>query len=89
MNHEKFDMSEYIKALEDFIENQADEIVKNGASVGEFNKLLKAVKAKEAKVAKMAIKQYGSVEKYTEAMKNNMSNFSEKMEALKAGKYER
>ena len=88
MSNKKLDMSEYIKVLENFIENHADEIVQNGASIAEFNKLLKAVKSNESKVARMAIKQYGSIEKYTEAMKKNMNNFSEAMESIMALEYE-
>lgn len=34
----------------------------------------------ESEIAKLAIKQYGSVEKYTEAMKYNLEHFSELME---------
>jgi len=38
------------------------------------------IKYDEAEVAKLAIKQFGSVEKYTEAMKYNLEHFSEIME---------
>ena len=41
---------------------------------------IQKVKDDEAEVAKLAIKQFGSVEKYTEAMKYNLEHFSEIME---------
>ena len=42
--------------------------------------LSKRIKDGEAEVAKLAIKQFGSVEKYTEAMKYNLEHFSEIMD---------
>lgn len=42
--------------------------------------LIKKIKEDEPKVAKLAIKQFGSVKKYTEAMKYNLEHFSEIME---------
>ena len=41
---------------------------------------IQKVKDDEDTVAKLAIKQFGSVEKYTEAMKYNLEHFSEIME---------
>ena len=37
-------------------------------------------KGDESEVAKLAIKQFGSIEKYTEAMKHNLEHFSDIME---------
>ena len=71
------------------VKNNNDEIIKYGGEVDEFNKVLETLKfdkSKKSELAKMAIKQYGSIEKYTEAMKNNLSNFSETMETLNAMK---
>ena len=89
MSFKEFDMSEYTNALEEFIKNNTDEIIKYGGDVDEFNKVLETLKfdkSKKSELAEMAIKQYGSIEKYTEAMKNNLSNFSETMETLNAMK---
>ena len=36
----------------------------------------------ESEVAKLAIQQFGSLEKYTEAMKYNMEHFDELMERV-------
>jgi len=89
MSFKEFDMSEYTNALEEFIKNNTDEIIKYGGDVDEFNKALETLKfdkSKRSELAEMAIKQYGSIEKYTEAMKDNISNFSEMMETLNAMK---
>jgi len=55
----------------------------------EFNKVLETLKidkSKTSELAKIAIKQYGSIEKYTEAMKKNLSNFPALMEQMYAMK---
>lgn len=82
MSFKEFDMSEYISALEQFKEGNTEDVVKYWGSVEKFNDFINKVKDDESKVAKLAIKQYGSIEKYTEAMKYNMSHFSEIMEQI-------
>ncbi|WP_330583629.1 MerR family transcriptional regulator [Geosporobacter ferrireducens] len=84
MSFKEFDMSEYFNALEAFKENHTDEIIKYWGSVGEFDKMTEDFKSKESKIAQIAVKQYGSIEKYTEAMKKNLSNFQDTMESLNA-----
>ena len=41
---------------------------------------IQKIKDDEENVAKLAIQQFGSIEKYTEEMKYNMNHFSEIME---------
>lgn len=41
---------------------------------------IQKIKDDEAEVAKLAIRQFGSIEKYTEAMKHNLEHFPELME---------
>ena len=79
MSFKEFDMSDYFKALEDFRVNHSDEIIKHWGNIDEFDKMTERMKEKEFEIAEIAIKQYGSIEKYTEAMKTNLNNFSEKM----------
>ena len=86
MSFKEFDMSEYFKALEEFKENHTDEIIKRWGSVGEFDIMTDNFKSKESEIAKMAIKQYGSIEKYTDAMKKNLNNFPDTIEQLNANK---
>ena len=82
MSFKEFDMSEYMKALEKFKEDNTEEVIKNWGSVEAFEEFIAKVKDKESEIAKMAIRQYGSVEKYTEAMKDNLEHFSERMEQI-------
>ena len=80
MSFKEFDLSDYISALEDFKSNQTEEIIKHWGSIENFDMFIQKVKDDETDIAKLAIKQFGSVEKYTEAMKYNLEHFSEIME---------
>ena len=80
MSFTEFDLSEYIDALEQFKTSEPDQIIKYWGSVESFDKLIEKVKEDEPHLAQLAVKQFGSVEKYTEAMKNNLAHFSELME---------
>lgn len=77
MSFKEFDLSDYINALEEFKSNNNGEIMKHWGSVENFDLLIQKIKSDEAHVAKLAIKEFGSVEKYTEAMKYNLEHFSE------------
>ena len=80
MSFKEFDLSDYIIALEDFKSNQTDEIIKYWGSIENYDLFIQKIRDDEAELAKLAIKQFGSVEKYTEAMKYNLEHFSEIME---------
>lgn len=80
MSFKEFDLSDYINTLEEFKKSSADMIKKYWGSVENFDLFIDKVKEDETSVAKLAIKQYGSIEKYTEAMKYNLEHFSEIME---------
>ncbi len=80
MSFKEFNLDEYIEALEQFKNQNADEVIKYWGSVDNFNDFIKKIKDDESNVAQIAIKQFGSIEKYTEAMKNNLEHFSEIME---------
>lgn len=84
MSFKEFDLSEYIDALEQFKTRKSDDIIKHWGSIENFNQFIQKVKDDESNVAKLAIKQFGSIEKYTEAMKYNLEHFSELMEQSKA-----
>lgn len=86
----EFDLTEYFEALQVFKKNNEQEVIKHWGSMEAFDKLLARMKINEENVAKSAIEWYGSVEKYTEAMKDNLEHFSEriqKVEALKDNGY--
>lgn len=80
MSFKEFDLSDYIKALEAFKTNNTDDIIRYWGSVENFDMLIQKAKDNEPRIAERAIKQYGSVEKYTESMKYNLEHFSELME---------
>lgn len=79
MSFKEFDLSDYITALEDFKNNSTDDVIKHWGSIENFDMFIQKIKDDESEVAKRAIKQFGSVEKYTEAMKYNLEHFSEIM----------
>ena len=80
MSFKEFDLSDYIIALEDFKCNQTEEIIKYWGSIENYDLFIQKIKDDETNLAKIAIKQFGSVEKYTEAMKYNLEHFAEIME---------
>lgn len=81
MSFREFDLSDYIHALEDFKSNQTETVIKHWGSIQNFEMFIQKVKDDEAKVAELAVKQFGSIEKYTESMKYNLEHFSEIMDA--------
>jgi len=74
MSFKEFDMSEYFNALEDFKKEHEDNIIKSLGSIDKYNEFIETCKSKENEIAKMAIKQYGSIEKYVNAMKKNFNS---------------
>ena len=72
-------MSDYITALEDFKNNGTDDVIKHWGSIENFDMFIQKIKDDESEVAKLAIQQFGSIEKYTETMKYNLEHFSEFM----------
>lgn len=82
MSFKEFDLSEYIGALEQFKKEKTEEVIKYWGSVDKFNEFIQKVKDDQETLAPIAIKQFGSVEKYTEAMKYNLEHFQELMEQI-------
>lgn len=80
MSFKEFDLSEYISALETFKNANAEEVMKHWGSLENFDFFVRKIKDDETNLAKLAVKQFGSVEKYTEAMKYNLEHFSEIMD---------
>lgn len=82
MSFKEFDLSEYIGALEQFKKEKTEEVIKYWGSLDKFNEFIQKVKDDQETLAPIAIKQFGSVEKYTEAMKYNLEHFQELMEQI-------
>ncbi|EDS77163.1 MerR-family transcriptional regulator [Clostridium botulinum C str. Eklund] len=87
MSFKEFDMSEYFNVLEEFKTQNEDKIIKLYGSVDKYNELIEGIKSKEGKIAKMAIKKYGSIQKYARAIKKNfnsgMLNLAEQYDKFK------
>ena len=81
MSFKEFDLTEYIEALENFKQSNTDDVIKHFGSVENFDMFIQKIKDDEEHVAKLAIQQFGSVEKYTEAMKHSLEHISEIMES--------
>ena len=79
MSFKEFDLSDYIRALEDFKVSQTDTVIKYWGSIENFDMFIEKIRDDEDKVAKLAIQQFGSIENYTEKMKYNLEHFSELM----------
>ncbi len=80
MSFKEFDLSDYITALEEFKNNSTDDVVKHWGSIENFDMFIQKIRDNESEVAKLAIKQFGSIENYTESMKHNLEHFSELMD---------
>ncbi|MDF2505562.1 MerR family transcriptional regulator, partial [Clostridium sp.] len=74
MNFKEFDMTEYYNVLEEFKKENKDKVIRIYGSVDNYNEFIEKCKSKEAEIAKDAIKHYGSIKKFTEALKKNLNN---------------
>lgn len=87
MSFKEFDMTEYFNVLETFKKEHAEDITRYFGDAEEFDKKLEHMKSNELEIAKMAIRQFGSIDKYTQAIKTNLNNLPSIMqgaEELKA-----
>lgn len=80
MSFKEFDLSEYIHALDDFKSDQTETVIRHWGSIENFDLFIQKIRDNENHVAELAIQQFGSIEKYTEAMKHNLEHFSEFMD---------
>ena len=81
MSFKEFDLSDYIVALKTFKEQNQEAVKKYWGSLDNFDMFVSQIEKDESEVAKFAIQFYGSVEKYTESMKNNLEHFDEIMDS--------
>ncbi|MDF2656839.1 MAG: putative transcriptional regulator [Bacillota bacterium] len=86
MSFKEFDMSEYFNVLETFKQEHESDIIKYYGGIEKFDTIIETMKSKELEGAKMAIQQFGSIEKYTEAIKNNLENLPTIMEGFQTMK---
>ena len=75
MDFKEFDMSEYFQALSEFKATHTDEIIKQMGSMEQFDEMLSALQSHEDEIASQAVRQYGSIENYTKAMKEGFQKY--------------
>lgn len=75
MDFKEFDMSEYFQALSEFKATHTDEIIKQLGSMEQFDEMLSALQSHEDEIASQAVRQYGSIENYTKAMKESFQKY--------------
>lgn len=75
MEFQDFDMSEYVRMLEDFKKTHTDEIIRRFGSMEQFEKMVSELSSHEEEIAGMAADMFGSVEQYKEAMRKNFQAF--------------
>lgn len=75
MEFKDFDMSGYFRVLNDFKKTHTDEIIVRLGSMEAYDEMVSFLKSQEEEIAGMAVKQFGSLENYTEATKKNVQNF--------------
>lgn len=75
MEFKNFDMTEYFRILNEFKETHTDEIVKQLGNMENYDEMITDLKSQENEIAEKAVRQYGSLEKYTEAVKHNFHRF--------------
>lgn len=82
MSFKEFDMSEYYNVLDKFKTEHEDQVIKYYGDVSEFEKIIDHVKSNGSAVAEMAVKEFGSIENYTRAIKKNLENLPEIMDGF-------
>ena len=75
MDFKEFDMSKYFQALSEFKATHTDEIIKQLGSMEQFDEMLSALQSHEDEIASQAVRQYGSIENYTKAMKEGFQKY--------------
>lgn len=75
MDFKKFHMTDYFNALNEYRQNNSEEIVKQFGSLESFDEMLTMMRSREDEIGEMAVKQYGSIENYTKAAQKNLARF--------------
>ncbi|WP_143316270.1 MerR family transcriptional regulator [Clostridium sp. HBUAS56017] len=74
MSFKEFDMTEYYNVWEEYKNKDKNKVIKRFGSIDKFDEMIEALKANEDKIVKGAIKNYGSMKNYVEALKKDLSN---------------
>ena len=65
MSFDAFDLTEYFELMENFKQQNEEEVIRVWGSVENYERLINKVKADEQRVGELAVKYYGSTENYT------------------------
>jgi len=84
ISFKEFDMTEYYDMLETFKREHADDVAALYGGAEGFDRLVATMKSRESETAEMAARQFGSVEKFTAAIKSNLDNLPSVMEGFAA-----
>lgn len=87
MSFKEFDMSEYYEALSEFKRENTEKVIKLWGSLENFDKMINSIKSKEEDFYKMAVEQYGSINKYTDSVLKNINESLAIKNAEKIDKY--
>lgn len=82
ISFKEFDMTEYYDMLETFKREHADDVAALYGGAENFDRLVATMKSRESETARMAARQFGSVEKFTAAIKSNLDNLPSVMEGF-------
>jgi DNA-binding transcriptional MerR regulator len=74
MSFKEFDMTEYYHVLEEYKNENKDKVIQIYGSVDNYDEFIEKCKSNEAEIAKDAIKRYGSIEKFTDALRKILNN---------------
>jgi DNA-binding transcriptional MerR regulator len=74
MSFKEFDMTEYYHVLEEYKNENKDKVIQIYGSVNNYDEFIEKCKSKETEIAKDAIKRYGSIEKFTDALRQILNN---------------
>jgi DNA-binding transcriptional MerR regulator len=84
ISFKEFDMTEYYDMLETFKRERADDVAALCGDAGNFDRLVATMKSRESETARMAARQFGSVEKFTAAIRSNLDNLPSVLEGFAA-----
>lgn len=77
MSFQEFDMNVYFQMLEQFKQDNTAAVIRGWGSLKSFDHIVQKIRSHEEALGKEAVREYGSVETFTEAMKKNLKHFSE------------
>ena len=82
MSFKEFDLSEYFAMLQAFKTEHEDQVCQYYGSVQAFDEMIEKMRGKEVSIARNAMKEFGSIEKYTQTIKQNLDHLPQMMQGF-------